>query len=205
MKSYKEFCADANIQEFWNPLAKKVSPSKPNSQQVLAYKNYKPGVLDKSSGKFSQRSHSPDEQKRYGWKPVKASVYAPGDAFTPNKVTATGEPHNWTTRNAAVPFKYKEGQAPKGKEGKPSIPYGSTLKVTAEPQGTKTKETKAKINDVGDFGTTGNVNRDVSFDVSPQITKDVAGKNVTPEKWGKRMVYTQVTPPISAKVAPKKK
>ena len=205
MKSYKEFCADANIQEFWNPFAKKVQPTKKQSQQVLAYKNYKAGVLDKSSGKFSQRSHSPDEQKRYGWKPVKASVYAPGDAFTPNKVTATGEPHNWTTRNAAVPFKYKEGQAPKGKEGKPSIPYGSTLRVTTEPQGTKTKETKAKINDVGDFGTTGNVNRDVSFDVSPQITKDVAGKNITPEKWGKRMVYTQVTPPISAKVAPKKK
>ena len=202
MKSFKQFCTDANIQEFWNPFDKKVQPKQ---QKVLAYKNYKAGVLDKSSGKFSQRSHSPDEQKRYGWKPVKASVYAPGDAFTPNKVTATGEPHNWTTRNAAVPFKYKEGQAPKGKEGKPSIPYGSTLRVTAEPQGTKTKETKAKINDVGDFGTTGNVNRDVSFDVSPQITKDVAGKNITPEKWGKRMVYTQVTPPISAKVAPKKK
>lgn len=204
MKSYKEFCADANIQEFWNPFAKKVQPQ-PQSQQVLAYKNYKPGVLDKSSGKFNQRSHSPDEQRRYGWKPVKASVYAPGDAFTPNKVTATGEPHNWTTRNAAVPFKYKEGQAPKGKEGKPSIPYGSTLRVTAEPQGKKTKEAKAKINDVGDFGRTGNVNRDVSFDVSPQITQDVAGKNITPQQWGKRMVYTQVTPPVSAKVEPKKK
>jgi len=34
---------------------------------------------------------------------------------------------------------------------------------------------------------------DVSFDVSPQITKDIAGKNTTPEKWGKRMVYTKVS------------
>ena len=193
MKSFQKFCEDANIQEFWNPFA--VKP-KPQSQQVLAYKNYKPGVLNKSTGNFIQRSHTGAEQKRYGWKPVKASVYAPGDAFTPNKVTATGDPHNWTTRNAAVPFKYKEGKSPKGKEGQPSIPYGSTLRITSEPQGTKTKETKAKINDVGDFGTTGNVNRDVSFDVSPQITKDIAGKNITPEKWGKRMIYTRVTPPV---------
>lgn len=201
MKSYKQFCADANIQEFWNPLVKKSQPQK--SQPVLAYKNYQQGFgkgKDWKPGKWN-----PEQEKRYGWKPVKASVYAPGDAFTPNKVTATGEPHNWTTRNAAVPFKYKEGQAPKGKEGKPSVPYGSTLRVTAEPQGKKTKEAKAKINDVGDFGTTGNVNRDVSFDVSPQITKDVAGRNITPQQWGKRIVYTQVTPPISAKVAPKKK
>lgn len=163
-------------------------------QEVLAYKNYKPGVLDKKTGTFTPRAHSPEEQKRYGWKPVKASVYAPGDKFTPNKVTATGDPHNWKTRNAAVPFKYKEGQAPKGKEGVPSIKYGSQLKLTSAPMGNKTKSTTAKINDVGDFGKTGNVNKDVSFDVSPQITKDIAGKNITPEKWGKRMVYTKVVP-----------
>ena len=40
--------------------------------------------------------------------------------------------------------------------------------------------------------------KDVSFDVSPQITKDIAGANTTPEKWGKRMVYAKVAP------APKK-
>ena len=211
MKTFKEFCIDANIQEFWNPFAPKPKPKqqvakpspKPDSK-VLAYKNYKPGELNKTTGRFTPRAHTSPEQKRYGWKPIKASVYAPGDAFTPNTVTATGDPHNWTTRNAAVPFKYKEGQAPKGKEGKPSIPYGSTLRVTAEPQGKRTRETKAKINDVGDFGRTGNVNRDVSFDVSPQITKDVAGKNITPKDWGKRMVYTQVTPLVTAKVSPSK-
>jgi len=209
MKSFKEFCKDANIQEFWNPFASRAK-SKPNPQaspkpqSVLAYKNYKPGVLDKKTGKFTQKAHTGAEQQRYGWKPVKASVYAPGDAFTPNKVTATGDPHNWTTRNAAVPFKHKEGQAPKGQSGAPSIPYGSRLKLTAAPMGSKTKSTTAKINDVGDFGKTGSVNRDVSFDVSPQITKDIAGSSTTPEKWGKRMVYTQVSSPPTAKVAPKK-
>lgn len=198
MKSFQNFCRDANIQEFWNPFASKEKPKaspKPQSSQVLAYKNYKPGVLDKKTGNFTQRAHTAPEQQRYGWKPVKASVYAPGDAFTPNKVTATGDPHNWTTRNAAVPFKHKEGQAPKGESGAPSIPYGSKLHLTAKPMGAKTKSTTAKINDVGDFGTTGNVNKDVSFDVSPQITKDIAGPNTTPEKWGKKMVYTKVTPP----------
>lgn len=204
MKTFEEFCIDANIQESWNPFAPKPKQqsAKPNPKPVLAYKNYQQGF---GSGKnWKPGKWNPEQEKRYGWKPIKASVYAPGDAFTPNKVTATGDPHNWTTRNAAVPFKYKEGQAPKGKEGKPSIPYGSTLKVTAEPQGTKTKETRAKINDVGDFGKTGNVNKDVSFDLSPQITKDVAGKNITPKDWGKRMVYTQVTPPVTAKVSPSK-
>lgn len=206
MKSFKEFCKDANIQEFWNPFAKSKPKSQaaPKPQTVLAYKDYKPGVLDKKSGKFTQRSHTGSEQQRYGWKPVKASVYAPGDAFTPNKVTATGDPHNWTTRNAAVPFKHKEGQAPKGQSGAPSIPYGSKLHLTAKPEGTKTKSTTAKINDVGDFGKTGNVNKDVSFDVSPQITKDIAGSGTTPEKWGKRMVYTKVSPPTTAKSKPRK-
>jgi hypothetical protein len=199
MKSFKEFCVDANIQEFWNPFSPKPAAAtaakpKPNTK-VLAYQNYKPGVLDKASGKFTARPHTKAEKQRYRYEPVKASVYAPGDAFTPNKVTATGDPHNWTTRNAAVPFKYKEGQAPKGKEGKPSIPYGSTLQLTAKPMGTKTKSTTAKINDVGDFGTTGNVNKDVSFDVSPQITKDIGGAGMTPQKWGKRMVYAKVNPP----------
>lgn len=194
MKTFKEFCAEAySLNEFFGPFASKPK-SKPNTK-VLAYKNYKSGELDKSTGKFTQRAHTGAEQQRYGWKPVKASVYAPGDKFTPNKTTATGEPHNWTTRNAAVPFKYKEGQAPKGQSGTPSISYGSKLKLTANPQGTKTKSTTAKINDVGDFGRTGNVNKDVSFDVSPQITKDIAGKNTTPQQWGKRMVYAKVTPP----------
>lgn len=191
MKTFKQFCSEAyEVKEIFGFGAPPPPPT-----QVLAYKNYKPGVLDKKTGKFTQRAHTGAEQQRYGWKPVKATVYSPGDRFTPNKVTATGDPHTLTSRNAAVPFKYKEGEAPKGKEGKPSIPYGSRLQLTAKPMGANTKSTTAKINDVGDFGKTGNLNKDVSFDVSPQITRDIAGSNVTPEKWGKKMVYTKVTKP----------
>jgi hypothetical protein len=215
MKSFKEFCVDANIQEFWNPFAPKSKPAaaKPKPQtNVLAYKNYQPGVLDKASGKFTQRAHTGAEQQRYRWKPVKASVYTPGDRFTPNAVTATGDPHNWTTRNAAVPFKYPEGRAPKGKEGQPSIPYGSKLHLTAKPMGKETKVSTAKINDVGDFGRTGNVNKEVSFDLSPQMVRDVTRNRTTPvpdlaRNWGKGMVYARVTPPPSsstAKPKPKK-
>ena len=199
MKTFQKFIEEASqVQELFgfNPPPPKPQPPK---QEVLAYKNYQPGVLNKQSGKFTQRAHTPDEQKRYGWKPVKATVYAPGDKFTPNKVTATGDPHNWTTRGAAVPFKHKEGQAPKGKEGEPSIPYGSRLKLTAKPEGTKTKSTTTKINDVGDFGKTGNVNKDVSFDLSPQVSRDVAGKNISPTDWGKRMVYAKVAPSEKSK------
>jgi hypothetical protein len=210
MKSFKEFCVDANIQEFWNPFAPKTQAkpqAKPNTK-VLAYQNYKPGVLDKASGKFTPKPHNEKEQQRYGWKPVKASVYTPGDRFTPNKVTATGDPHNWTTRNAAVPFKYPEGGAPKGKEGKPSIPYGSKLSLTAKPVGKETKVSTAKINDVGDFGKTGNVNKEVSFDLSPQTVRDVTGDKSTSgptlaKNWGKGTVYTRVTPP-TAKAKPGK-
>lgn len=195
MKTFREFCREADIQEFWNPFA----PAKQNTN-VLAYKNYQPGVLDKATGKFTPRAHTGAEQQRYGWKPVKASVYTPGDRFTPNKVTATGDPHNWTTRSAAVPFKYSEKEAPKGKKGQPSIPYGSKLHLTAKPMGASTKSTTAKINDVGDFGSTGNVNKEVKYDLSPQIVRDVTGDRNTPgpnlaTNWGKRMVYTKVTPP----------
>ena len=67
MKTFKEFYSDANIQEFWNPFAKKQqAKAKPNTK-VLAYKDYKSGELDKSTGKFISRTHTPKEQERYGW------------------------------------------------------------------------------------------------------------------------------------------
>jgi hypothetical protein len=199
MKTFKEFYAESHsIQELFgfNPPP---PPAPKPATTVLAYKNYKPGILDKQTGKFTQKTHTPKEQQRYGWKPVKATSYSPGDKFTPNKVTATGEPHNWSTRNAAVPFKYKEGGAPKGKQGEPSIQYGSTLNLTNKPTGKSTKIVKSKINDVGDFGRTGNVNRDVSYDLSPRTIRDITGDNKTPDSkissnWGKGMVYAKVTP-----------
>lgn len=208
MKTFKQFCEDSNLNElfgfnFFTP------PKPPPPKTVLAYKNYQPGVLNKDTNKFTPRAHTSKEQQRYGWKPVTTSSYSPGDRFTPNKITATGEPHNWTTKNAAVPFKYKKGEAPSKKvEGKPSIPYGSTLNLTAAPMGKATRVTKAKINDVGDFGPTGHVNKNVSFDLSPNTVRGIRNDRTTPDsqissKWGLGKVYAKVTPPPSAK--PKKK
>jgi hypothetical protein len=200
MKTFREFCENANIQELFGfnvPTPPKPAPP----TTVLAYKNYKPGVLDKTSNKFTPRLHTSKEQQRYGWKPVVTTSYSPGDRFTPNKVTATGDPHNWTTRNAASPFKYAKGQAPSSSvEGKPSIPYNSTLNLTSAPMGKNTKITKAKLNDVGDFGKTGGVNRDVSFDLSPRIVRDIKNDNTSPnsqisKNWGKSTVYAKITPP----------
>lgn len=198
MKTFKEFCKDSNLNEFFGfNFGVQSKPSK----NVLAYKNYQPGVLNKNTNKFTPRAHTSKEQQRYGWRPVTTSSYSPGDRFTPNKVTATGEPHNWSTMNAAVPFKYKEGTAPSKKvEGKPSIPYGSTLNLTAAPMGKATRVTKAKINDVGDFGPTGNVNRNVSFDLSPNTVRSIRNDRRTPNsqistKWGLGKVYAKVTPP----------
>jgi len=49
MKTFKQFCTEAyQVQELFG-FGQKPKP-KPN-KQVLAYKNYQPGVLDKSTGK----------------------------------------------------------------------------------------------------------------------------------------------------------
>jgi hypothetical protein len=213
MKTFKEFCEDANLQELFgfNFLP---PPKPPQDTKVLAYRNYKSGVLDTATNKFTPRAFTPSEQQRYGWNPpVKATSYSPGDRFTPNKVTATGEPHNWTTMNAASPFRYPEGKFPKGsrQEAQPSIPYGSRLQLTAAPMGTgrgATRITTSKLNDVGDFGPTGHKNSDVSFDLSPNTVRGITGDRKTPDsqisaKWGKDMVYTKILPPLP-KINPKK-
>lgn len=205
MKTFKSFCKDANLQELFG-LESLLPPKAPPPQtRVLAHRNYQSGVLDKATNKFTPRKFTPEEQRRYGWKPVRATSYSPGDKFTPNKVTATGEPHNWTTMNAASPFKYPEGRFPKGskQEAQPSIPYGSRLQLTSAPMGTRrgsTRITTSKLNDVGDFGPTGHRNPDVSFDLSPNTVRSITRDKTTPNsqistKWGKGMVYTRVLPP----------
>lgn len=204
-KTFREFCEDSNLQELFGLEALFAKPAPPPQVRVLAHRNYQPGVLNKTTNKFTPREFTPAEQQRYGWRPVKATSYSPGDRFTPNKKTATGEPHNWTTMNAAVPFKYPEGQYPKGskEEGLPSIPYGSRLQLTQAPMGTRrgaTRVTTSKINDVGDFGPTGHKNPDVSFDLSPNTVRSVTGDRTTPNRnvstnWGKNTVYTRVLPP----------
>lgn len=193
MKSYKQFCEDANIQEFLNPFAAKPKPN-PQSQQVLAYKNYQPGVLNKSTGKFSQRSHTGSEQKRYGWKPVEVSSYSKAD--TPGSTTASGERFSDTARGVAVPYKSKTSNAP-------SIPFGTQLQLTKAP-GTKAPVATTHSFDTGNFGKAGNYNKTTSFDLARQTAADVSGKqNITSQEFGKQKVYVKTVPePTMAKTKP---
>ena len=193
MKSYKEFCKDANIQEFWNPFAPKPNPvAKP--QSVLAYKNYQSGVLNKSTNEFTPRPHSGPEQTRYGWKPVSVSSYSKKD--TPGPKTASGHKFDDKQRLVAVPYKYKEGQAPKGTwSGTPSTPFGTKLNVTAKPMGTSTKVSNTSVQDTGNFGPAGDYNKSTSYDLSRQTAADVSGNpNITSTEFGKRKVYVRPSP-----------
>jgi hypothetical protein len=196
MKTFPQFCEDANIQEFWNPLAKKVKPQPKPNTKVLAYKNYKPGVLDKASGKFTQRAHSDLEKKRYGWTPVKASSYSKAD--TPGSLTASGHKFDDSQRLVAVPYKSKTST-------KPSIPFKTKLDLTTKPVGKETKVAKTSVQDTGNFGPAGDYNRSTGMDLSLRTAKDLAPVS-TSREWGKRKIYVRnAQEPISAKVAPKKK
>ena len=206
MRTYKEFVSiceeylfSGDVAEFWNPFAPKPKP-KPKSN-VLAYKDYKPGVLNKTTGKFTQRDHTDAEAKRYGWKPVKTSSYGPGDTTSQgyntgaDKVqrTADGTPFTGATTGVAVPYKYKVGEVPKGTwAGTPSIPFGTKLQFTQKPIGTKTKVTNATVRDTGNFGAAGEVNKSTNFDLMRATAREVSGKqNLTPTQWGKRTVYVR--------------
>jgi hypothetical protein len=192
MKSYKQFCEDANIQEFWNPIAPKVSPSKP--KPVLAYKDYKQGFgkgKDWKPGKWN-----PEQEKRYGWKPIKASSYSKAD--TPGSLTASGHKFDDSQRLVAVPYKSKTSN-------KPSIPFKTKLDLTTKPVGKETKIAKTSVQDTGNFGPAGDYNKSTSMDLSLRTAKDLAPVSKSTE-WGKRKIYVRNTPePISAKVAPKRK
>ena len=128
--------------EFVNFFKKETKPPVPKDVKVLAYKNYKPGVLNKTTGEFTQRDHTPDEAARYGWKPVKTSSYGPRDttsqAYNTGKDnvqrTADGTPFTGSTRGVAVPYKYKKGEVPKGTwAGTPSIKFGTKVQFTPKP------------------------------------------------------------------------
>ena len=190
MKTFREFCYDANIQEFWNPFAPKEKP-----QKVLAYKNYQPGVLDKKTGKFTQRAHTGAEQKRYGWKPADVSSYSKAD--TPGPKTASGHKFDDKQRLVAVPYKYKLGEVPKGEwKGTPSTPFGTKLDLTAKPMGTATKVSKTSVQDTGNFGAAGNYNKKTKYDLSLQTARDVSrNPNITSTEFGKRKIYVRNTSP----------
>lgn len=196
MKTYKQFCEQAyDCQELFgfNP-----PPPKPKPQTtVLAYKNYQPGVLDKSTNKFTQRSHTGAEQKRYGWKPVSVSSYSKAD--TPGTKTASGEKFSDTAKGVAVPYASKTSS-------KPSIPFGTKLQMTKAP-GTSAPVASTHSFDTGNFGKSGNYNKNVSFDLARQTAADVSGKpNITSHEFGKQKVYVKTTPTntLMAKVKPSK-
>ena len=190
MKTFREFCYDANIQEFWNPFAPKEKP-----QKVLAYKNYQPGVLDKKTGKFTQRSHTDAEQKRYGWKPVKVSSYSKAD--TPGSLTASGEKFDDKQRLVAVPYASKTSN-------KPSTPFGTRLQMTSAP-GTGAPVATTRVSDTGNFGPAGDYNRQTSYDLARQTAADVSGNaNITSQQFGKRTIYVRQDSTSTAKVKPKK-
>ena len=174
MKTFKEFISEA---------------------QVLAYKNYKPGSLDKSTGKFTPRAHSGAEQKRYGWKPVNVSSYSKAD--TPGSLTASGEKFDDKQRLVAVPYKSSTSS-------KPSIPFGTKLQMTKAP-GTKSPVATTRVSDTGNFGPAGQYNRSTSFDLARQTASDVIGNpNITSKEFGKQKVYVRTAPKPTAKVSPSK-
>ena len=189
------------LKEFMGFFKKKKPPA-PKEKKVLAYKNYKPGVLNKTTGEFTQRDHTPDEAKRYGWKPVKTSSYGPGDttsqAYNTGKDnvqrTADGTPFSGATRGVAVPYKYKAGEVPKGTwAGTPSVKFGTNVQFTQKPMGKDTRVTNAKVRDTGNFGAAGEFNRSTSFDLMRQTARDVTGnQNLTPTQYGKRTLYSRI-------------
>jgi hypothetical protein len=196
MKSFKQFCVDASInEEWWSPFTYKPnipSPPKP-PMDVLAYKNYKSGVLNKDSGKFTQRQFTSPEQKRYGWKPVQVSSYSKQD--TPGDLTASGEKFTDNARGVAVPYKSKINK-------NPSIPFGTKLQITSAP-GTGAPVAKTHSFDTGNFGKTGDYNKNVNFDLSRKTAAEVSGNpNITSQQFGKRMVYVKNEPTTLAKIKP---
>jgi|LauGreDrversion4_2_1035121.scaffolds.fasta_scaffold02514_5 hypothetical protein len=158
-----------------------------NEAQVVAYKNYQPGVLDKSTGKFTQRPLTGPEQQRYGWKPVEVSSYSKAD--TPGSTTASGERFSDTVRGVAVPYKSKTSNAP-------SIPFGTKLQLTKAP-GTKAPIATTRSFDTGNFGKAGNYNKTTSLDLARQTAADVTGKpNITSREFGKQKIYMKTAPSI---------
>jgi hypothetical protein len=185
MKTFQEFLKETQqVTEFFgfNPPPPKPAPA---PKEVLAYKNYQSGVLDKSTGKFTQRPFTKPEQQRYGWKPVNVSSYSKTD--TPGSKTASGEKFSDTSRGVAVPYASKTGS-------KPSVPFGTQIQMTKAP-GTGAPVATTHSFDTGNFGKAGKYNKNVSFDLARQTAADVSGKpGITSKEFGKQTVYAKVVP-----------
>ena len=156
-----------------------------NEAQVIAYKNYQPGVLDKSTGKFTQRPLTGPEQRRYGWKPVQVSSYSKAD--TPGSLTASGAKFDDKQRLVAVPYASRTSS-------KPSTPFGTKLQMTMAP-GTSKPVAKTSVQDTGNFGPAGDFNKKTGYDLALQTARDVTGNpNITAREFGKQKVYVRTTP-----------
>jgi hypothetical protein len=184
MKTFQQFCSEAyQVQELFGFG----EPPKPNTN-VLAYKNYQPGVLDKSTGKFTQRPHTGEEQKRYGWKPVNVSSYSKAD--TPGSTTASGHKFDDKQKLVAVPYASRTSS-------RPSTPFGTKLNITRAPG--VTPVAKTSVQDTGNFGPAGDYNKRTSYDLSLSTARDVSGnQNLTSQQFGKQKVYVRNEPGTAA-------
>jgi len=186
MKTFSQFCSEAyQVQEFFGFFGQK---PKPQNTQVLAYQNYKPGVLDKKTGKFTQRPHTGAEQQRYGWKPVNVSSYSQAD--TPGSRTASGEKFDDNQRLVAVPYASPTST-------RPSIPFGTSLQLTKAP-GTKAPVATTRVSDTGNFGPAGDFNKKTGLDLARKTAADVSGNpNITSKEFGKQTIYVKTAPTIT--------
>jgi hypothetical protein len=208
MKTFQEFCRDANIQENWfqdtqktltntvRGITNKLGITKPDPRIVLSYQNYKPGVKNLDTGKFTPRAHTAAEKQRYGWTPVQVSSYSKAD--TPGSLTASGHRFDDAQRLVAVPYK-------SGTNKKPSIPFGTKLDLTTKPMGKETEVATTSVQDTGNFGPAGDYNKSTGMDLSLRTAQDLAPVSTSTE-WGKRTIYRRTTPPpvTVAKSKPKK-
>ena len=199
MKTFNQFCEDANINEFWNPFAPKPKPKPKGDVKVLAYQNNRPGELNKTTGELTQRSHTPAERARYGWEPVKVSAYSKAD--TPGKTTASGHRFDDNQRLVAVPYRSRT-------DTRASIPHGTNIELTQKPTGATTKIARTSVQDTGNFGRSDSesTNPKVKMDLSLRTAQDVTGQSGTPVRtstaFGKRIVYRRFPDKSNPYVAP---
>jgi hypothetical protein len=196
MKTFKEFCKDANIQEGWmenirnavsgvtNRLGITKPQPKPKPQPVLAYKTIK-GVPQQGFGSganWKPGRWNERQKARYGWEPVKASSYSKAD--TPGSLTASGHKFDDTQRLVAVPWRSSTDK-------RPSVPFGTKIDLTMEPRGTNTTIARTTSQDTGNFGPAGEYNKTTMMDLSLRTAKDLLPIGTSID-WGKRNVYRRL-------------
>lgn len=202
MKTFKQFCTDANIQENWfqdrirdvrsvtNRLGL-TKPTPPKPQPVLAYRNYQQGVG--TGANWKRQNWSPEQQRRYGWRPVEITGYDPTGNLTASQkpLTQTSPP------SVAVPYVSRDDKSPR-------IPFGTQLKFTNKPMGRDTKVIGATVTDTGRFGRqdSDSVNPKTFADASPTLQRLLNPSASSTTQFGKHMTYLKL--PNNKTTKPKK-